>query len=250
MATKGKDNKTASQKAKEYAHKLWAIFYEKFHWAVVRANRYANLVTALATTIITILTFFVIKISNQQVADSRATQRAFVNIASPSHQINRIFNPQTNQIEQLEVFTIWENSGNTPTRNMTVHENYKPLEGPIPDDFPYTDIWDSGKPKVNIPVSLGPKQRRWGYLLKIKPQDVQKAIKGDLRLYFYGWARYHDVFFWSKEHLMEFCRELIFDDGAAALDPTVPTINTRMIDCPNHNCTDEECADYKEATKQ
>jgi hypothetical protein len=59
-------------------------------------------------------------------------------------------------------------------------------------------------------------------------------------IFVYGWVVYRDIFRDTPEHVSEFCRELT---------SFIYTPNGLTYDwgyCPTHNCTDDDCPDYKE----
>jgi hypothetical protein len=61
-------------------------------------------------------------------------------------------------------------------------------------------------------------------------------------IYFYGWATYRDIFKDTPTHLTEFCRYLtvLVIDGQNS--------QSEWGFCSQHNCTDEDCPDYKAKT--
>jgi hypothetical protein len=61
---------------------------------------------------------------------------------------------------------------------------------------------------------------------------------------FYGWVTYRDIFKDSPERLSEFCRTL----ATMVIQPQ--RAQSAWGYCPTHNCTDEDCPDYKERIKE
>jgi hypothetical protein len=73
------------------------------------------------------------------------------------------------------------------------------------------------------------------------PQRFGKPTHPTRNIVFYGWAIYRDIFDKTPVHLSEFCRELT----ALIIEPQ-RTPQAAWGYCPSHNCSDEDCPDYKE----
>jgi hypothetical protein len=61
----------------------------------------------------------------------------------------------------------------------------------------------------------------------------------------WGWIAYGDIFPETKTHVTEFCFKLV----GLASDLKERTLTPRFSACIRHNCTDENCEDYKEIAK-
>jgi hypothetical protein len=135
--------------------------------------------------------------------------------------------------------------------------------GVIPDNYAFPDINGGNELKCGIPwaatgASVIPaKGRLLSQRVGIDGKMLEEFIQnnpGPLRagaqdhptrhIYFYGWVTYRDIFTNTPEHLTEFCREL------SILIVTQSGIKHDWSYCTAHNCTDEDCPDYKERIKQ
>jgi hypothetical protein len=175
----------------------------------------------------------------QRQADAfNAVQRAFVFPSTTS--MVRIGNPQTKEVEALRIAQLMENSGTTPTRNMTIHINYKVFPGGAPANYAFPDIWSS-IPHIAVPVMIGPKAAIRTGQFDIPASDAAQIWQGKSILYFWGWARYHDVFPNTPEHIMKFCYDVNgFLGNPLSNNPTEP-VEMPTNNCERGNCYDEEC---------
>jgi hypothetical protein len=166
-----------------------------------------------------------------------STQRAFITF-SPNLAVTGIRNkPGGDRIIEWSFSVPIENSGVTPTKGMHLHVdtvNYGFISG-LPANFKYPDT--GSKPTL---VVLGPKQQTGSGQVDVLP-DVIDAMKNQKRrVYFYGWARYRDVFPNTPEHVTKFC----FEMTAFAHDAFLPSTENSYAwfsACPQHNCSDEDC---------
>lgn len=134
----------------------------------------------------------------------------------------------------LRVSLKLENHGSTPAENMTMHASFSGLMShPLPNNFPFPDIWAKGEPHAPANVALGTK----GSLTAIEVRIPFSSFKGK-RFYIWGWAKYHDVFPGTHEHITRFCDEF----ESLILYPNA--INVRplgMNACGRYNCEDTQC---------
>lgn len=109
-------------------------------------------------------------------------------------------------ISRFAVLPRWKNSGNTPTRKMTIQVNWRGPKGPIPPDYIY------GNPPE--PFFLAPKTVEPSALVEmpgaavlidwaLRPAGVEPIV------FIWGRADFEDVF--GKKHFIEWCRRLRFD---------------------------------------
>jgi hypothetical protein len=68
-----------------------------------------------------------------------------------------------------------------------------------------------------------------------------------MHLYVWGWTRYRDVIERTPWHLTEFCSELtdFLGNPLIAVGPG-NTATPVFTQCGAHNCSDEDCPDYKQ----
>jgi len=134
----------------------------------------------------------------------------------------------------------WANTGNTPTKGMVMHVSFGGLRSrPLPDKFSFPDIWQKGESRVPTFVSIPAKDFGQGIYISI-PRTLLPNKIGAPRNYFYvwGWARYHDMFPGTAEHITEFCDEFT----TSAVASTSVFVNALgMSACGRHNCNDEGC---------
>jgi hypothetical protein len=139
----------------------------------------------------------------------------------------------------------WKNSGDTPTKNMTMHTECELRTTPLPPgfnfDYPTTEI---GKalipPNTGTAGGIAPRPS----LPAISPQDILDVQAGNKILYFYGWAKYFDVFPETPQHITRFCWQLTPLGDSFAYDPKA---DPQSLTFPNlyhteGNCADDECA--------
>lgn len=136
-----------------------------------------------------------------------------------------------------------ENSGDTPTKNMTMHT--KCIKSPtlLPDgfDFAYatTEVGTGFiPPKVATMGGLAPTTHE----APISAQDILDAQQGRLFIYVMGWIKYKDVFENTPVHITRFCwlletigNSFFFEAGKYDFLEFRHTLHR------TGNCADEEC---------
>jgi len=139
-----------------------------------------------------------------------------------------------------------KNVGYTPTKNMTTHHSWLPSGVPLPDDYRFEDIWSAGELHVPTPLFAAPQIVFETKSDDISENDVRAVSDHKEMLYFWGWAKYNDVFKDTPVHLTEYC---VIVSGFRG-DPFVAGTEMVLNNCPSHNCQDQECTDYKERTRK
>jgi hypothetical protein len=158
-------------------------------------------------------------------------QRAFVSFEQRWD--NGVINDEAGQHVAMWEFRPWLiNNGDTPTRDARHRINWA---AQLPVNF--NDVLDN---TASILFGLAPKERKTGANLQIPVPILNMVRAHTLHLFLWGWARYHDVFRNTPEHISMFCTEIM----EVRSDPAV--INTPLNylggQCsPRHNCVDEEC---------
>jgi hypothetical protein len=173
------------------------------------------------------------KATGELVQESRSslqsTQRAFVFI-----KILEVLNlPDT---KKLIIIPQWENSGDTPTKNMLNHVNWALFEKDLPTDFDFPDL--AGEERT--PALIGPHAIQYASPLEIDAQHIDAAIAGTGHLYIWGWAEYDDVFPGTSRHRTEFCNEVLISRVSGK------EFSIRFRLHRKHNGADGEC--IKKAT--
>lgn len=166
--------------------------------------------------------------TGQLVQESRnsleSTQRAFVFIKT--FEVRNIPDPK-----KLIILPQWENSGDTPTKNMLNHVNWAYFEHDLPDDFDFPDF--SGEERT--PTLIGPHATQYTSPLEIDAQHIDSVIAGKQRIYIWGWAEYDDVFSATSRHRTEFCNEVL----VSRVSDQELSIRFRLY--RKHNGADGEC---------
>jgi len=101
----------------------------------------------------------------------------------------------------------WKNSGNTPTKNMSIRVNWGGPEGTIPPEYVYRDMPQK--------VFLAPNSTELGELVEIPSVralvDYGLTYRGDEPMVFiWGRADYEDIF--GKPHFIEWCYRIRLED--------------------------------------
>jgi hypothetical protein len=135
----------------------------------------------------------------------------------------------------MRVAFMWENGGNTPTKNMITHTSIKWFRDPLPNDFTFPDYPEDTQP---FRMFVGPKGTSRTNPIVISAKDMLAIKNHHGHLYFWGWTRYHDTFPKTAEHITRFCSELT-DVIGDLLQPG--NVNIQTANCERGNCYDDEC---------
>lgn len=142
-----------------------------------------------------------------------------------------------------QLFPRWQNSGDTPTRNLTISVGCKVSERELPDNFmfPYTneelsdDCEYSCNTQRNIPMVIGPKADIITVPLLISEthNDIARIMSDHLFLYVWGEAKYIDVFDATLTHCTRFFVKLSFPEKFIE--------QPLLIYYEKYTCADEDC---------
>jgi hypothetical protein len=170
-----------------------------------------------------------------------AVQRAFVTFSTAIN-IYGVLSPKTGKITEWNFSVPINNSGATPTRNMTISAGRHISSAPLPSDFKCPTA--TTDPEL---VALGPRDKIYtAQFGNVQPQviaEVKSGVKDGRHLYFCGWAKYDDIF--AVPHVTKFCYDLATfgPDPFSGIGPQ----HTFLNGCGGrHNCTDEDCPDYRQ----
>ena len=108
---------------------------------------------------------------------------------------------------------IWANSGNTPTRGLSINTTYRLLDEPLPKDYDFPESRED-----LIPTIAGPRSMVEAVSGTLSSEDLAAVKEGRKFFYIWGWAEYHDIFEGTKKRVTRFCNQLIEIDG----DPAAP----------------------------
>jgi len=103
-----------------------------------------------------------------------------------------------------------ENTGNTPALNLIMRVNYWGQDGDqgLPSNYDFRDFAPPDGPAEDYPMYLSAKAKTYSPLLSIPRETIIRLNERRMRLFFYGWATYRDVFEGTPLHRTEFCHEL------------------------------------------
>jgi len=186
----------------------------------------------------------------QQALES--VQRAFVNFPPTPEMAG--FNVPNDSILQISIPL--ENAGNTQAHAVRDRVSLIATTKSLPENYSFPDITGKyGQPWAATGAGvIPPKGSVMSQSIYINESVMLRVMKNhnmsDVRpirlptgVIFYGWVTYRDIFKETPDHLTEFCRTL----AVFAIRGQQRT--TRWSYCPFHNCTDEDCPDYKERIK-
>jgi hypothetical protein len=140
----------------------------------------------------------------------------------------------------------WQNSGATPTKNLTIHAWGELRDTVLPDDFNFSYATnDIGNglipPRLTLQGGVVPQNLR----PVISPQDIIDMQAGTKLLYIWGWARYNDVFPGTPQHITRFCWVITPVGNPMTFQPNSTNpgeqLNFAYLYHQHGNCADEEC---------
>ena len=137
-------------------------------------------------------------------------QRAFMFIREIKTYLHQ--DPDTGQFHWT-IHPIWANSGNTPTRGLSINTTYRLLDEPLPRDYDFPESRED-----LIPTIAGPRSMVEAVSGTLSSEDLAAVKEGKKFFYIWGWAEYHDIFEGTKKRVTRFCNQLIEVDG----DPAAP----------------------------
>ncbi len=138
----------------------------------------------------------------------------------------------------------WVNSGSTPTKTITTHTNWQAQPNAITRDFSFPDIWNKGDPHIDQSVFVAPHGNTGNDVGPIDGAYIKAVQQHKMHLYFWGHAKYRDIFDDSPDHLTRFCVELVgfYGDPFKQVTQTErDTVLPVMNDCGFYSCADSGC---------
>jgi hypothetical protein len=135
----------------------------------------------------------------------------------------------------------WVNSGNTPARNLEVYSGCELRDSPLPDDFPFAVPLDLKE----IRATIRPKGETGGIHSDIFGKDIAAVGAGRKFLYFWGVAKYRDVFPGTPLRITKYCTfsANVMGDPLKPFDDPSNNVGMGFITYHKHNCADEDCVD-------
>jgi hypothetical protein len=148
-----------------------------------------------------------------------------------------------------EMSISFENTGNTPTRNLKTYYSCRMSQDDLITD-PETIKID--KPSVFDVAALPPEQGTIGphqsrnvepcILWQYRNNDIMvKSVPKYYTRYYFGRAEYRDVLDSAIIHISEFCYFTWVAESLPSVD-TVDHWRAKTGTCPTHNCTDDQCS--------
>lgn len=153
-----------------------------------------------------------------------AVQRAFVFQKDPTAVG---FRDAKGKTVSLSFRVAWENSGSTPTKNLTININSKSFDAP-----PHGDVFVDSQIRLDTPVIIGPKATIYSDPAIVSAEDFAAIQSGKKTLFVWGRARYNDIFADTKIHRTRFVYQISWSSNIQAF--SVSMYN-------RFNCADEEC---------
>lgn len=177
----------------------------------------------------------------QSTAEQEAIQRAYISFQN--YRVDTAHTaPQFAREPVIMVSAELLNSGNTPSIGIAQFFTVGPRKGaPSGSQFigkPIIDTRPTGPRTMDYLGGLPIPESWWG--LNLQDPLASHTPKGK-EFFLWGWMAYKDVFPDSKVHVTEFCQEVL---NVKFNPPSVP-LQFHTIDCPLHNCLDEQCSDYE-----
>jgi hypothetical protein len=161
-----------------------------------------------------------------------SVQRAF--IVSSTRFIVLAADPSGMNSKGEEVDAMWENTGETQTRNLLMRSSWMRLQSKLPPDFSYPDFGEGPFREF-----LGKEADISGGKVVIPMSDEEQIADGKL-YYMWGWATYSDIFPHTKLHITKFCWRITAE--RIKREQGMEVLKTGTEFCPKNNCADEECA--------
>lgn len=163
-----------------------------------------------------------------QIRHSRAVERAHVFLSQPRWEWDK---NNTGVVIGLRLSGFWKNSGATPALNVvgTMGVTWVPKGGSFA-------FGQSDAPLIEQPFVLGPGAEFAGGDLTISPNHLIANLNRGGRQFFWGVARWYDIFDTTTQHAMEFCFEVTLN-GHLGMPPQVPTV-TIAFSGPNNRYYD------------
>jgi hypothetical protein len=140
---------------------------------------------------------------------------------------------------------MWRNSGDTPTKNMKMHSRYELRDTLLPDDF------DFDYPTTDVGIALIPPKTEYAGGMApaapatITPSDIAAVQRGTKYMFFWGWAKYFDVFPETPARITRFCWQILPMGDPFAFRPGAPQTHQSLrfpyVYNRKGNCADDEC---------
>jgi hypothetical protein len=186
-------------------------------WIANHLEAVAAILTGIATAYIAKFTIVLSRAGKQQAADARIVQQAYV---FPIRPISELLVREDQTIYGLRLRIPWKNSGSTPA--VPVNSLIGATWVKDPTEFKFGAITQEG---INQPFVLGPSAEIESGSIDITPPHLNDLlIHHQGHQFFWGWARYRDVFPNSPWHVVEFCFRVTAEGQLGLAGAPVPRI--------------------------
>ena len=153
-----------------------------------------------------------------------SVQRAFV---FPKPQPAGAIIDSKGDITLLSFAVDWENSGTTPTKDLTINIDSKAFNAQ-----PVGDMFLDNKRNLDVPLIIGPKATISSDATRVFGEDLKSVREGKKFLFVWGRAKYRDIFTDTAIHRTRFVYEVSWNNQAGAF---------MSMHHSKFNCADEEC---------
>ncbi len=218
-------------------------------WASENAIIFAAVISAIATCFIAGFTVVLARVTGKQAKLTKAAAEiardalvvgngAFVFVPD----IRWNWHTEPSDLEgDIAFYTfrpIWQNSGNTQTKNMVTMIAAEFRTSALPLDFDFT-----AAPNITPPALIGPRSSIvGGSEHPFSVANMEDIAAGRMFLYLWGWAKYQDIFPNTPAHITRYCCQV--QAGGNLRSRPVQGKPGPFIDFivhPRGNCADDEC---------
>jgi hypothetical protein len=163
-------------------------------------------------------------------------QRAFM---SPTIERTTEPTPESKNPTSIDFNARWVNEGATPAIALRSHFSYSQA-ATLPDIS--RDILTPGvTPQNGITHFLFPKQYFLSTTIFLTQQKIAFLVGSKTNYYVWGWAKYHDVFKGTEEHITRYCYVIEVSPVIDIMGQGIPATEVSARDCDVGNCADKEC---------
>lgn len=240
------DNQNGSNSSKEDPSGLFGSANRYIECTGDFIDKNNGSITALATIIIAAFTATLWRATTAQGVLAReafiADKRAFVFAAG----IQGLYEQDAaTGLYNWRIGPVWQNSGDTPTRDLQLYTDGFLSNVQIPSTFDFNSIDPEFPPG---PGMLGPKMISAGgqaphfNRAPLTPQDLIDIQNNRKFFYLWGWAKYHDTLPNTPQHITRYCFRMICQGDPFTYDPTTnPSVKWFNMHEGRGNCADDGC---------
>jgi hypothetical protein len=180
--------------------------------------------------------YFMIKQTSLARESLVASRRAFVT----AEQLAPVWYPvkETGQYN-WSMRPVWRNTGATPTKDLILHVECEVRDTKLPLDFSFAfDPTEIGTGVIGPgSITVGGTGAR-----VVTPDELAASQRGEKFIYFWGFAKYFDIYPKSPQHVSHFCWAIAvtgepheFAPNTVGLPPTKGALTFHNVQTPNGN---------------